>query len=303
MTTLSTIRGRVKINIAEDSMLDDAQITSIIQMDHATILEDYAWARRKTEVMLQTVAPYSVGTVSATAGTNIVAGASTAWTSALIGRHIRIGSQVFFHKISDVQSATSMTLEATLPVTVPTGSAYTVFQHRYNLPSDFSKVLSITSDNRMLETPKLFFDEIDPYRSSTANYPDRYTLLGLDPTNTTSQIFQIEFYPVPSTASSIRVEYLKTNTLDSDGNEPLYRADVLVWKASESAAHFLFAKTGDQTFAALAERYHQRYEDTFQAAKEDDLARFSAVTHVRDTSSQGERGDDFYISHDPLRLR
>mgnify|MGYP001605589183 CR=1 FL=1 len=301
MTTLSTIRSHVKSRLAENSMITDAQINTIIQSEHTSLLEDYPWSQRKQDTVITISATYGTGTLS-TSGT-AVTGASTVWSTAFVGRYLRVGSNTFFHRITARTSDTAITIESALPSDAAALSTYTIFRHRYNLPSNFGRVLNVTSDNRLSEWTRADIDRIDPYRTSTATRPDVYTIHGLDPDTTTSQIFQIEFWPVPSSAQAIRVEYSRTNTLTADTDEPLYRGSILVWKAAETCAYFLHARTGDNAWMTLAERWHARYAEDLQGAREDDAGRASMATHVRDTSYGGDHGTDYWISRDPLGLR
>lgn len=278
-------------------MITSANVNDILDAEHTEILESYSWTRRRVDTMVETVATYSTGTLSTSGAT--VTGVGTVWTSAFVGRFIRIGSNTFFHRITARASDTSITIEEGLPTDAAAGSTYTIFRHRYNLPSNFGRAVNITSDTRLSEASKSDIDRIDPYRTSTASRPDTYMIYGLDPDTTTSQIYQIEFWPVPSSATAIRVEYLRTNSLTSDSSEPLYRSDVLAWKSAESAAFFLHSRTGDAAWLALADRYHQRYSDSLQSAKEDDLGKFSAPMHIRDSAYERERGDDFGLDRDP----
>lgn len=273
-------------------MITSADVDTFLDNEHQEILENTSWSRRKSDSFINTVAPYATGTVSATGTT--VTGSSTVWTSSMVGRFIRMGSATYFHKITAVASATSLTVENTLPADVAASSTYTIFQHVYSLPSNFGRLTSFTGDVRLTEWARADIDSLDPYRSATATRPDVYSIRGPD----SSGVYEIEMWPVPSAANAFRFEYLKTNTLTSDSDSPLYRSDVLVWKASEAAASFLFARTGDQSWLALAERYHARYLESLQGAKEDDLGRFSPVMHIRDAALSGDRDDDYLLSHD-----
>jgi len=277
-------------------MITSTNVNDIIDAEHDTILNDYSWTRRRVDTMVETVAQYSTGTLSTSGAT--VTGVGTVWTSAFVGRYIRIGSNTFFHRITARASNTSITIEEGLPTDAAAGSTYTIFRHRYNLPPDFGRVINATSDTRLVEAAKSEIDRIDPYRTSTATRPDTYMIYGLDPDTTTSQIYQIEFWPVPSSATAVRVEYLRTNTLTSDSSEPLYRSTVLVWKAGESAAFFLHGRTGDAAWLALADRYHARFLEDLQGAREEDLGKWSPVTHIRDSAYDWDRGDDFGIDRD-----
>ena len=301
MTTLATIRSRVQQLTGNNAMITATEVDSIIRAEHDTVLSDYSWTQRKLDTIITTSATYSTGTLSSSGTT--VTGVNTVWTSAFVGRYLRVGSNTFFHRITARASDTSITIESALPTNAAAGSTYTIFRHRYNLPSNFGRVTSVTSDNRLAEWSRPDIDRIDPYRTSTATRPDVYTIHGLDPDTTTSQIFQIEFWPVPSSATAIRVEYLRTNTLTSETDEPLYRSDILIWKSAESCAYFLHARTGDDSWMTLADRWHTRYAESLQGAREEDLGRQSAPRHVRDTFYSGDRGDDYWLSRDPIGLR
>lgn len=294
MPTRSTIRTRVLSLLANHDKIAASDINTLINQEHEEILEAWSWSRRKQENIIDTVSEYSTGTVS-TSGT-VVTGSGTTFTSGMVDRFIRIGSNTFFHRITAFTDTTTLTIEQALPSDAAAGSSYAIFRHRYDLASDFGRVLNITSDTRLQEWSKSDIDRIDPYRTSTATRPDKYTIIGPDSDGN----FQIEFWPVPSSAQAIRVEYLRTNSLSADTDSPLYRGDILVWKVAESGAFFLYARTGDQAWLQLADRYHARYLESFNEAKEEDLGKFSPAAYIRDRATAFDRGDDWYISHDPL---
>jgi len=96
MATRVTIVSQVKNLVASNSMISDGDILAIVQAEHVTILEDNAWSRRKKETIVNLVAPYSTGSVS-TSGTTVT-GVGTTFTSAMVGRWMRIGSNQFYHQ-------------------------------------------------------------------------------------------------------------------------------------------------------------------------------------------------------------
>src|SRR5438105_2958249 len=309
MANLGTIQTRVLNLIANNSMIQTSDALALIQAEHDTILNDYPWASRKNDVIILTKAAVT-GSAGASGGTvttsgAVVIGTGTSFTSAMVNMYMRIAANTFFYRIVSVASATSLTLEANMPIDITAQSGYTIFQHLYDLPADFSRATNVTSDVRATEWARNDIDRIDPYRSSTATRPDVYSIHGPDPTITPAINFMIEFWPVPATAQAIRVEYLKQNTLVNSTDITLYRSDVLVWKSAESAAFFLHGKTGDQAWLVLADRYHQRYGEALQGSREDDIGRYSPAAYVRDRISDlgFGRGDDYWLSHDSLRLR
>ena len=288
----STIRTQVLKNVSDHSMIVAADVNTLIDLCHEEILNSYSWSRRKADTIVDTVASYSVGTVT-TSGTTVT-GSGTTFTSAMADRYIRI-SRTYFHRITAFTSTTSLTIEQALPADVTTATSYSIFRHVYDLPSTFGRVLNATSDDRLTEWSRSEIDRVDPYRSSTADRPTVYSIYGLD--SIPSGVFQIEFWPVPSSATAVRIEFLRTNTLSADTDRPLYRGDVLSWRASESAAFFLHSRTGDRSWLDLADRYHARYLEALQGAKEEDLARMSPVTHIR-FGGGGTVGDDYFLDRD-----
>jgi len=290
-------------------MITSTDVTAIIQAEHDTILNDYSWSFRKTDTLITgkaavTGSAGSTGGTVTTSGTTVT-GIGTNFTNAMVSMYIRIGSNTYFYRITAVASATSLTMEAAMGTDVTTAAGYTIFQHLYDLPSDFGRVTNITSDVRLVEWSRNDIDRIDPYRSSTATSPSVYSIRGPDPTITPTLNFMIEFWPVPSSARAMRIEYLKQNTLVNSTDVPLYRSDVLVWKSAESAAFFLHGKTGDQAWLVLADRYHQRYGEALQGSREDDLGRYAAASYVRDKAwdINAGRDDSFYLNRDSLSLR
>lgn len=297
MANRGSIRTSVLMLVSNSTMIAASDVNTLIDGEHITILEDNSWLTRRAESVLTTVAPYSTGTVS-TSGTTVT-GVSTVFTSAMVGRFIRIGTNPYFSRITGFTSAMVLTIEAALPTDAAAGSTYVMFKHQYALPSNYGRLLDATLDTRLTEWPVADINRADPYRSSTASYPDIYALVGPDSDN----LYQIELWPVPSAAAQVRVSYLRLNTLSSDSDSPLYRSDVLVWKTAESACYFLYGKTGDQAWLGLGDRYHARYVEALDGAKAEDLGRWSPPFHLRDIGRTAGFGSDFWLNRDDLFLR
>ena len=275
--------------------ISTTEIEQLIQAEHETVLNDQSWADRKAQGVLSTVAPYSTGTVSASAGSTTIAGVGTTFTSAMTGRWIRMGTGLQYYKITYV-SATSLTSEVAIPVAVAAGTTFSIFQHIYSLPSDCERITSMTYDGVVRESTHQDIDRQDPYRSATGSVPMVYAYMELD----NSGYRAVELWPVPSAAFVVRFQYLKTNSLTTGSDKPLYRSDVLVWKSGASAAFLLFAKTGDQSWVQLATTYLTLYKDSLAGAIMDDLGKNSPAKKIRDVMYSGLYGgrSDFFLDHD-----
>lgn len=277
MIGLGTIRTRVQNLVGSHSSILVTEIDQIIQADHVTILNDNTWSERKTQGTITTVGPYTTGTVSIVNAA--VTGLGTVFTQAMVNRWFRFGTQVQFFKITAVADATHLTIEQAVPEGSNGPGVYAIFQHVYTLPTDCERITSIVHQQRLREASYEDFDRLDPYRSTTATWPEAYCFREQDSAGTR----QIELWPTPSTGVLLRMNYLRANTLsDARGGWPLYRTDVLVWKAAASCAYLLYAKTGDQAWIDLAKEYIAQYDKSLQGARLDDLSKNSPAHRIRD---------------------
>lgn len=303
--TFNSVQTRVTNLVGSSPQISSTQIQQIIQAEHDTILNDNSWAERKAESTLATVAPYTTGTLS-TSGTTVT-GVGTTWTSAMVGRYLKVGTYTEYFLITAFTSATSLTIERAVPQgDIAAGSTYEIFQNVYTLPSDCERITSMVYQTPIHDTTRQDLDRIDPYRTYRSSIPTHRIFRELSSTG----LRQIELWPVPSAAVLIRFQYLKKNDTPTTGSSwsadttyPLYRADILVWKSGETAAYFLFSKTGDQSWAVLAERYHNNYNESLSGARLDDLAKNSSASKIRDVLYSGlpyyGPGSDFSLDHDP----
>ena len=84
-----------------------------------------------------TVPNYTTGTATVTNGSRTVMGSGTSWTSAMVGRHFKSGSN--WYKIVAFVSSTELVLET--PINEVSGSGtYVIWKRFYYLPSQLRKV-------------------------------------------------------------------------------------------------------------------------------------------------------------------
>ena len=104
----------------------------------------------KKEAYLTLVADYTVGTVTVGTGTSNVIGSSTSWTSANSdGLLLSVTSSNPVYRVTYATS-TSLTFQDSLTWigSSGTGLKYTLFKDRYQLPSDFSHMMSDDPDDQ-----------------------------------------------------------------------------------------------------------------------------------------------------------
>ena len=162
----------------------DALIKDSIRMglDRAT-MADLPYLM--TEGFITTVAPYETGTVDVTNGSATVTGNSTVWTSAMVGRKIRIASENAYYRIKAVGSGTSLTLEVpyqgtTKTLALGTNPAYSIYKDEYKLPADcdaYKIMRQIENAQALTSIEATAFDMYEPAPQAEGS-PDYEILVG-----------------------------------------------------------------------------------------------------------------------------
>lgn len=122
--------------------------------------------------LISTVATYSTGTVTATNGSATVTGSGTVWTSAMIGRKIRVASGQPYYVIKSVGSTTSIILATVFQETTATGATYTIYKDEYRLAADvdtYKTIIQIQNATAMDSVPPARFDKFFPSPYSYAH--------------------------------------------------------------------------------------------------------------------------------------
>ena len=169
-----------------------------------------------------------------------------------------------------------------------------IFQHIYVVSAAAERVLRISHDIALKEMDMDFLVSLDPERISTADPPWAWSHYGRD----SSGRLQVALFPLPSAQNGLVVEFLKRADLDDDTDTPLYRPDVLKWKSAQSAAAFLYSRSGDQVWLALIDKFGDLYEKAFEAAKEDDLLKQSTPQTIQIPEALGMSSDEFNLDRD-----
>ena len=149
-------------------------------------------------------AAYNTGTVSATRGSNVLTGVSTAWDQNLVGRHLRI--QVNWYEIVQVASATSIVLKSNYAEDTISGASYHIIQRRNKLAPDARK-LGIFVHMRLrrpLQTvSQMGLNMMIASRFEVNSVPSFISELNPDTDGTR----QVEIYPYPMDTELIHYQY------------------------------------------------------------------------------------------------
>lgn len=174
---------------------------------YAEILGEIPWQRQNVTGVLQTLAPYTAGTVTLSNGSNAVTGAGTTFTTAMTGRAFRVTGRSEIYEFTQT-GATAATLDR--PYEGPDGAAlaYTIFQHVYLMPAD-CRILQAEAFANFQYGPLLRLDRSelntsDPSRNQ-AGVPRAWASY-MDDSSTPPRL-QVELYPVPDAVYSIPFTY------------------------------------------------------------------------------------------------
>lgn len=214
------------------------------------ILDRLKWQRLDVQSVIQTVAPYSTGTVTLNTGSTTVTGVGTNWTSGIVtGCGLWIPGRREFYELTYV-SGSQATLDRPYEGNTVIGSAYKIYQSVYTLPADCKILKSV----RSLET-----GPIGPWNShlqTGAWFGPPASWRPLMDTTTGRQ--QIELYPVPDKAYGIAIEYTAEQT-NYDGSDATVTA--LPWIREGCIVNGVLA---DANLAAKDFNASDRYEAKFE---------------------------------------
>jgi len=133
--------GEIRFLISKQAPgVDPDVLDGFINDRYTQILDELDWQRLDVRSVIQTVAVYETGTLTATNASTTITGSGTTWTTGMTGRRIRIGSDPAFYTFTYV-SATSGTLDRTYEGDTATGASYKIFQNTFTVPSDRARVI------------------------------------------------------------------------------------------------------------------------------------------------------------------
>ncbi len=158
----STIYSRIEslANVtAQRALIKDAIQTAL----YRATAQDLPYLM--SESFITTIAPYTTGTVTATNGSATITGSGTTFTSAMVGRKIKVGSDNAYYRIKTFTSATSIDLEANYQGTTASAQTYTIFKDEYRMAAemDVYKVLrQIENSIAIYDLDPTAFDLVNP---------------------------------------------------------------------------------------------------------------------------------------------
>ena len=290
--TYATLKTRLILQTG----LSDILIGQFLSESYKTYQEIYPyWSFLRKNTTLTTVVPYATGTC-ATAVTTTITGTGTTWTTAMVGRYIKVNDDFQFYKIATRNSNTEILIETAYADGAKTAQTYSIFKHIFSLATDFREMISPVFETKLVEATIEDLDRADPGRD-TQDRSRTYTYLGLDSNN----IQEIELYPVPSAAHMYRYRYwAKPFTLSAGSDVPLLPDSLLINKTLSTA--YLHLATEDKKNAALwiglSKQYREEAAFLYDETKRRDVAILGKSKNVRDASKDYNlQGADWELSH------
>src|SRR3990167_1728763 len=123
-----------------------ALVRRLVNQSLAYICAVQEWPFLWTRAWVQTVAPYETGNVNLTNGDATVSGgtSSPTFTSAMVGRKIRFGTETAFSTIKSLTSATEVELDQPYTGTTDTDVSYSIYKDEYLLQANVDKQKYLT---------------------------------------------------------------------------------------------------------------------------------------------------------------
>ena len=171
------------------------------------------WSFLRGEGAIQTVAPYSTGTVSATGGTINVTGAGTSFSAAMVGRIFKSGGTI--REVASRSTATAITVDLNFVDTIAALSAYEIVAHEYTLPDDFGGIrgeIAFRDDSGYSPLRLVNESTIRRLRTEgdyTKDVPEYVAIIpeDTDSESQTAQKFKLSLWPFPDKAYDLLFSY------------------------------------------------------------------------------------------------
>ena len=191
-------------------------IDQAINARYGLMLSLMEWKGLEASGVLETTAAICTGTVTATQGSNTVAGVATGWTNAITGMQLLADGTSPLYTVTFV-GPTSLTLDRAFEGASIAAGGYTLLQSVYPLPSDCRNLRVITSPVTGLElTPmtELEFAQLvgfgDLRGVAATKYIPQPDLR--DPVTQAVLSQRIKLYPLPTRALGYPIVYEQTAT-------------------------------------------------------------------------------------------
>jgi hypothetical protein len=241
-------------------------------------------------------------TVTVTNGSATVNSAGTPFTNAMDGRQIQIGDDEQYFFVTYVSSS-QITLKdgegtsVNWPGSTASGQSWRIFQTLYTLPSAAQSVVSLAADYPLeeLDGGRERLDFIDPDRSTTDSEVSHWCYAGVNSSN----VREIEIWPVPTQARLLRGQYLKEAATLTTNDTIDVPVPILVYGAACDACQLLASKQGSQEpmWANMALFFERKQREVMDDYKFVDFNLTSPARQLGRRPRNQRAGTDWAVSH------
>lgn len=310
MATLSTVTTRVLTLLGSDAKLSTSEAESLVQTRYEHIYENWLWPRRLKDFVISLVAQVSsstTDTVTATLASSTITSAGTPFTAAMAGRQIQIGAEPQYFFVNSVTDSANIVLgdgegtAVTWPRATASGLSWRIFKTIYTLPSTAQAVVSLAGDFPLeeLDGGRKRLDDTEPERLTTNDHPTSWVYAGADSSN----VREIEVWPVPSTARLLRGQFLREAPTLASGTTIDIPVPLLVFAAAADACHMLHTKQGstETMWENKALFFERKALEVMKDYRITELELTSPPTQLGrwpSSSTAGLRGTDWEVTHD-----
>jgi hypothetical protein len=283
-------REQIITKVNTETSSSGTEITALCQDKLDFIQEDicsrYDFSWLKDYSYINIIPVYDTNTVTVTQDSATVTGASTVFTSAMVGRLFQIDGEDNWYEISAYVSPTEITLASNYTGTGSGGLSYAIYKTDYPLASDFKKMIwvkQLLTPANMTAIPEAPFNQFFPdiFERTIDEDPDAYILTGID----TSGYYTIRFTPIQTTRKQIYYCYIKQlptiNTTGAISKIPTKWHDAFVFMLNV----FVFNLIDIPSKATIN---NNLYEQTIARMIEEDLKRDKSVGFVMGKEKLGE---------------
>jgi hypothetical protein len=206
--------GQIRFELAKFRPGFDTQlITQFINASYAELLDYHNWKGLEADAVIQTVAPYTTGTVNLTNGSTAVSGVGTVFTASMTGMFFRNDSDNAYYTFTFVD-ATDFTLDRPYEGTSTTagqGAAFHVFQNIYALPAGVKYIQLMTNLHLPMEMTVKTKHELHEMSPNLSIYgePEFYAPECDTPEDAPPVLHAVEIYPIPNVFEGLPYTYQK----------------------------------------------------------------------------------------------
>ncbi len=192
--------------------VDPDILDSYLNERYRRVLRKLPWQRLRVQAVLQTVAPYTTGTLDVANGSTALTLTDGTFSADMSGRAIRIAAGNEYYQFT-YASPTAGTLDRGYEGTTDAVATFSIWQNIYVLPADLRilhsmRVLGAPWDMDQISQEQL--DEQAPHRGLYGT-PSRYAT-HMDDASTPPRR-QVELYPIPDAVLAIPFWYTQDPTL------------------------------------------------------------------------------------------